>query len=79
MAQVKVSLLVEDSALPRISEIADSCKAAGLTIESVLEAVGVITGAVEESGLDKLRTADGIANLEIQKTVQLAPPDSNVQ
>lgn len=74
-----VLVSVADSHLERIPELADELRAAGLKIDHVLNAAGTITGSINPSRLDDLRDIPGVSAVEIERSYQLAPPDSEIQ
>ncbi|MET0190870.1 MAG: hypothetical protein ABW212_17850 [Pseudonocardia sediminis] len=75
----KVTISVADGHVDRIDEVVARLEAAGVQVEKVLRAVGVITGSCEESGMQALGVLDGVGSVEKDRTVQLPPPDSDVQ
>jgi hypothetical protein len=64
----------------RISEVADGLARAGLRDVQVLDAVGVITGTVDDDAdLEALRQVAGVAAVEPSREVGIPPPDAPVQ
>ncbi len=77
---VQVNVLVDDEHLPAIDEVASALGEAGLTVAQTLRSVGVITGSVSDSGqTDALRQIAGVVGVEVNREVQLPPPDAPVQ
>jgi hypothetical protein len=66
--QVMVS--VADGTLPRVL---DDLREAGLVVDTVLEALGVVTGTVEIRAIPTLRSVPGVIDVERQWRVQLPP------
>lgn len=60
-----------ETILPRLIE-------KGFKVDTVLEAIGVITGEIETEKFPSLEKVEGIT-VEEDKIVQLAPPDSPIQ
>jgi hypothetical protein len=74
-----VTVLVSPSYLDRFDDVVERVQAAGLQVEDVLRTTGVIAGAIESDRIDALRSVDGVAAVEIQRTIQLPPPASRIQ
>lgn len=53
-------------------------KQKGMTVHSVLDAIGVISGEIPESQLESLRSTPGVS-VEEDKSVDIGPPDAPVQ
>jgi hypothetical protein len=74
-----VTVTVAGSHAGALEDVAEALRAAGLEVEQVLGALGVITGSAEESALASIEALPGVASVEEQTTFQLAPPDADVQ
>lgn len=59
--------------------VAERLRAAGMTVERVLGAVGVITGSVDSERRASLAAVPGVVAVELDRPVQLAPPDAEIQ
>jgi hypothetical protein len=66
----KVMVSVADGSLP---QVLDDLREAGLVVDTVLEALGVVTGTVSSDALAALRTVPGVLDVERQWRVQLPP------
>ncbi|MFD9700906.1 hypothetical protein [Lentzea sp. NPDC059081] len=66
--QVMVS--VTEGSLPKVL---DDLREAGLVVDTVLEALGVITGTVEVKAIPALQAVPGVLDVERQWRVQLPP------
>lgn len=70
-----VTVSVDDAHVELIDEVAERCRAAGMDVQYVLAAVGMITGSVgtvaQRAALGAL---DGVAAVEPQRTFRLPPP-----
>jgi hypothetical protein len=75
----QVTVTVADSHAGDLAELVARLALAGLEVEQVLAAVGVITGSVEESHLAAIAALPGVAAVEEQTSFQLPPPDADVQ
>ncbi|NGY63341.1 hypothetical protein G7043_30910 [Lentzea sp. NEAU-D13] len=68
MDQVMVS--VTEGSLPRVL---NDLREAGLVVDTVLEALGVVTGTVEVRAIPTLLSVSGVLDVERQWRVQLPP------
>ena len=66
--QVMVS--VTEGSLPRVL---NDLREAGLVVDTVLEALGVVTGTVEVRAIPSLLQVPGVLDVERQWRVQLPP------
>jgi hypothetical protein len=73
---VVVTLL--DSHLPSIDAVAAKLRAKGMKVESVLGAIGLITGSLSKS-LSTLEHVEGVSTVEEQPSIQIPPPESDIQ
>ncbi len=75
----KITVSVADDAMGRIDEVVSALENGGMHIDQVLRPIGVITGSVDTQRVHALGSVAGVAAVEPQRTVQLPPPDSDVQ
>jgi hypothetical protein len=75
----KITVSVTDDALDRIDEVVAALENGGMHIDQVLRPIGVITGEADTQRVQALGAVAGVAAVEPQRTVQLPPPDSDVQ
>lgn len=75
----KVTVTVADDHVAQTGAVAEQLRAAGMNVEQVLDAVGMITGRVPAEQRATIRALPGVAAVEEETTFQLAPPDSEVQ
>lgn len=69
MSKVEVIVKIEDAQAAKISEIAAQCKAAGMSIDQQMSAVGMITGAVEQSSIKKIEQIKGVSYVEESRAI----------
>ena len=62
-----------------VADVVARLEAAGVHVEKVLEAVGVVIGTVEEGGVRARAEIQGVGAVEPDREVRLPPPDSDVQ
>lgn len=59
--------------------VAERLRAAGMTVEQVLGAVGIVTGSVDSERRDSLAAVSGVVAVELDRRIQLAPPGAKIQ
>ncbi|HEV2786608.1 MAG TPA: hypothetical protein VGV67_09490 [Solirubrobacteraceae bacterium] len=74
-----VTVTVADSHAGDIDEVAERLRRAGMQVDRVLAALGVITGSIDAGRLGALEALPGVAAVERQTGFQIAPPDADVQ
>ena len=73
----RITVTVSADADPEV--VAEGLRAAGVTVEQVLLAVGVIIGTVPAERIAALAELPGVVAVEPEQTFRLPPPDSEVQ
>ena len=74
-----VTVTVADDHVARTGAVADRLRAAGMTVDQVLVAVGIITGSVPAARRPEIEALPGVAAVEEETTFRLPPPDADVQ
>ncbi|MFI6008983.1 hypothetical protein ACIBAG_09130 [Streptomyces sp. NPDC051243] len=75
-APVGVILAVDPD---RFAEVVDALRRAGLTVTGEQPALGTLSGTVTEDRLPALEAVDGVESMDLERIVQLPPPDSPIQ
>ena len=78
MEKVRINVTVPDATPARLKSVQASLKRQGVEVDSVLDAIGIITGKVAKSRLSTLDAGAG-ATVEREQTIQLPPPDAPIQ
>jgi len=78
-SDIELIVTVDESHLSRLQEIAESLRAQGLKDIQTLAGIGAITGRGRPDSISALRRVSGVAAAEIAGTVQIAPPESDIQ
>jgi hypothetical protein len=76
---MEVLVSVADDYMGRIHDVSKGLKTAGLKVDQVMEEIGTITGSASRSKLAALQRVEGVAAVEQSRSVQLPPPESDVQ
>lgn len=79
MKKKSITIAVADNHLDNILEVAHHLQEAGLKVEHIMDAVGVITGSCETCEMEKMTQIAGVESIEAQDHYRLAPPDAPVQ
>ncbi len=80
MGPIEVSVVVDGDQQASIDEVAAALAGAGLQVGEVMGGVGIITGTA--SGQDRLAALQALAGVEaveVARSFQLPPPESDVQ
>lgn len=78
--KVELIITIADNSMASLSHIASELQRRGLEISGEpLESLGMISGMAEESIIGELMSVDGVISVDKAGSVQLAPPDSDVQ
>jgi len=75
----KATVVVTVSAERALRQVTQELKAAGLEVEQILEATGIVTGSAEPEKLDGLRAIRGVVDVSPEHTFDIGPPDAPVQ
>lgn len=73
---VPVTVVVDDDA---VDTVAAALRAAGMQIDQVLGALGVVTGAVPADRRGGLAGVAGVVSVTEDQQYQLPPPDAPIQ
>jgi len=79
MAKVNLTVSVDDAHLDRFSEVVERVKKAGLKVDQKMANLGMVTGSIDSEKVGLLRKVKGVAEIEEQRDIQIAPPESPVQ
>ena len=76
---VSVVVSVDDDHLDDIDKVVTDLRRAGLRVDNVLDAVGVVTGTVAGASVEALESVPGVAEVELERVNRVAPPDAEIQ
>ena len=74
----KQSLIVTVSKDHNVNDIVPDLKAAGLDVEGVLDAIGVVTGRASAKRIAALRKVRGVADVSSDHKVDIGPPGAPI-
>ena len=62
-----------------IDKTVESLRSAGMTVTAVHREIGVVSGTVAPADRDSLVVVRSVAGVESDRTMEIAPPDADVQ
>ena len=74
----KQSLIVTVSKDRHLHDVVADLKAAGLEVEGVLDAIGIVTGSAPATSMAALRKVRGVADVSSDHKVDIGPPDAPI-
>ena len=69
MPKIEVIVKIDDEAVSKMSQIGDQCKAAGMSVEQQMSAVGMISGSIEKANIGKIEQIKGVSYVEASKAI----------
>ena len=75
----RLTVTLADSHAAAAEEVAAALREAGLEVEQVLPALGVVTGLADDEQLAAIAALPGVASVEEETTFRIPPPDADVQ
>jgi hypothetical protein len=75
----RIIVTVDSNALDQIDRVAQDLRNAGVTVDQVLSATGIITGSVDAGRKAAVRRVRGVASVEADADFHIPPPDSDIQ
>lgn len=79
MPVVKVSISIDDAHLDQMREISQNLQAVGLQVEQTLQTLGIISGSIDSTQVDRLSQVEGVQHVEPDRSYQLPPPNADIQ
>ncbi|WP_026819292.1 hypothetical protein [Arthrobacter castelli] len=76
---MKITVTVAEPYLSQIGGVADQLRSAGMEIDQVLDALGMITGSVSAGRLAAVEALDGVASVDQPMGFELPDPGDEVQ
>jgi hypothetical protein len=77
VAQTEVTVTVGEA--HDVASVVESLRRAGLEVAQVLPELGIVIGAVEAGALGAVSSVEGVESVDAPASVQLPPPDSEIQ
>jgi hypothetical protein len=59
-----------------VQDVAKDLKEKGFAVDQVLDEIGAITGAADESVIGKVRAIRGVAEVSPESDIDIGPPDA---
>jgi hypothetical protein len=76
---VAVVVSIADDHLDDLAEVVVRLRGAGLVVDGVMDAIGMISGTVDIDAVEALEAVDGVTDVELQRSVRVSPPDVEIQ
>jgi hypothetical protein len=76
---LEVIVTVADEHLTKLPAVTRQLKARGLKVTQTMKHTGTIAGSAPREALEQLRGVAGVAAVEASGSVQIAPPDAEIQ
>ena len=76
---VPVTVTVADSHLAGIDDLVERLRRAGMQVDAVHAAIGIVTGSAPTAQLAAIRALPGVAAVEEQTTFRIASPDADAR
>lgn len=73
----KITVTLSDG--PDAEAVAERLRTAGMSVDQILGAAGIITGSVATERRASLADLPGVAAVEAERPFQIAPPDAEIQ
>jgi hypothetical protein len=73
-----IVITIFDKEIHNLEKLVELFANEGMTINYVFE-FGVIIGTADQFTIERLKTHEEIESIDVEKTVDLSPPDSEVQ
>lgn len=77
--RIDVLVTAADTGPGAVEDLAERLRLAGMEVARVLATLGVVAGSLDDSQLATVAALPGVLAVEEQHTVQLPPPDADVQ
>lgn len=76
---IEIVVSVDDENLGRLDEIAAALERVGVKVEHRMPSLGTISGIADAAVIEGIRAVAGVEAVEVARTFELPPPDSDVQ
>lgn len=74
-----MSVSVDDQHIDEIVEVAGKLSSAGMTVEQIMDKIGVIVGSCDSDKMEVLSQVEGVSAVEPERDYQIPPPESDIQ
>lgn len=74
-----VVITVDENQLEQIQQVANNLREAGLEVREIHATIGIIIGSIGNTKRANLTSIPGVTAVEEERSIQLPPPNSNIQ
>lgn len=79
MTIVNLLVSVSQDYLNQMSDVVQNLRSAGMTDIQSLDAIGVVTGSLDDSKIADISNIEGIAQVERSQKAQIQSPNSDIE
>jgi hypothetical protein len=76
---MRITVTVDSEHADRVEDVASHLSGAGMHVDRVLGSLGMVSGTADDASWPALEAVEGVASIDVQQDVTLAPPESEVQ
>ena len=76
---IEIVVSVDDENLGRLDEIASALERMGVKVQNRMSSLGTISAVADAAAVDRIRAVAGVEAVEVARTFEIPPPDSEVQ
>lgn len=74
-----VVVAVDAQHLATLDDVVGGLRAAGMVVEHTMDALGTVSGRVDPERLESLAGVPGVAAVERSSSIELPPPEADIQ
>jgi hypothetical protein len=79
MTSERVNVVIADEYCDRFDGVVKRCQKAGLLVDQTLKEIGIVSGRIDAAGRERLLRVRGVAAVELDRDIQIPPPESERQ
>lgn len=76
---LNIVVTVGPQRLAEVTDVAEELRRRGMVVEQIHQSTGLITGTVPDDLQGELGSVPGVASVDVERSYQLPPPDSDIQ
>ncbi|MGJ9403156.1 hypothetical protein [Arthrobacter sp. KK5.5] len=76
---MRITVTVDSEHADRVEEVASHLSGAGMRVDRVLGSLGMVSGTADDACRPALDAVAGVASIDVQLEVAIAPPEDDIQ